>query len=200
MLVLLAITAFHGITMMPFFETKLSQLAFGIHDSGQLLWSFSLLLFLSIAIPLVIYLGFVALTHKLTRSKLAFKKLFSGLAFVALPLAFVYHLAHNLNHLLRESTDFAALLANPMGLQALPLSMMEKHLRHSSMLVSQDVLFALQAGLMAFGFWISLKVIQSRGNNLMPEAGWRLSPMIAFVALVTCFHLWLLSQPMIMRM
>jgi polyferredoxin len=200
MVVLLAITAFHGITMLPLFETGLSQLATGISDSGQLLWSFSLLLLLSIVIPLLIYLGFVSLTQKLTGSKLAFKKLFSGLAFVALPLAFVYHLAHNLNHLLRESADFSALLANPLGIQALPLSMMELHMRQMEILIPQDALFALQAALMTFGFWISLKVIQHRGNNLMPLAGWRLSPMIAFAALVTCFHLWLLSQPMVMRM
>jgi hypothetical protein len=78
--------------------------------------------------------------------------------------------------------------------------MMEKHMRQMSILIPQDLLFALQAVLMAFGFWISLKVVQHRGNNLIPDAGWRLSPMIVFAVLTTCFHLWLLNQPMVMRM
>jgi ferredoxin len=200
MVVLLAITAFHGITMLPLFETGLGQTATAISDSGQLLWSFSLLLLVSIVVPILIYMSFVCFTRALTGSQLAFNKLFSGLAFVALPLAFAYHLAHNLNHLLRESADFSVLLSNPLGIHTLPLSMMEKHMRHTAILVPQDLLFALQTALMTFGFWISLKVIQHRGNNLMPQAGWRLSPMIVFAVLVTGFHLWLLSQPMIMRL
>ena len=117
-----------------------------------------------------------------------------------LPLAFAYHLAHNLNHLVRESSGFSALLRNPLGLSTQPLSMMEKHSRHLEMLISQDLLFALQAGLMVFGFWISVKVIQHRGHALIPNAGWRLSPMILFAILVTGFHLWLLMQPMVMRL
>ncbi len=201
MLVLLAITAFHGITMMPFFASWLSNfIAINMAGSGGLLASFTLLLALCIVIPVIIYSIFVALTRTLTASTLAFMKLFSGLAFIALPLAFAYHLAHNLNHLLRESFDLTTLIVNPLGIDALPLSMMEKHMRSMTMLLPQDVLFALQAALMTFGFWISLKVIQHRGLQLMPAAGWRLAPMICFAIVVTGFHLWLLSQPMIMRM
>ncbi len=200
MLILLAITAFHGISMLSFFETGLSHLATSISDSGTLLWSFSILLFFSILIPIIVYLAFVSLTLELSGSQIAFKNLFSGLAFIALPLAFAYHLAHNLNHLLRESADITTLLNNPLGVNTLPLSMMEKHIRHSTILIPQDAIFALQAVLMTFGFWISLKVIQYRGNDLLPGAAWRLVPMVLFAALVTAFHLWLLSQPMIMRM
>jgi polyferredoxin len=200
MLCLLALTAFHGVTMMPFFEDGLTQLAYMLNDSGQLLWSFTILLLLSLFIPVLVYLFFVWLTGLFATAATPLKKRFSGLAFLALPLAFAYHLAHNLNHLVRESVGFEKVVANPLGIDTVPLSMMEKHSRHMEMLISQDMLFALQAGLMVFGFWISLKVIQYRGLSVLNSSGWRLSPMIAFAVLVTGFHLWLLSQPMVMRM
>jgi hypothetical protein len=200
MLSLLALTAFHGVTMMPFFEDGLMQLATIINDSGQLLWSFTILLFLSLIIPLLVYLFFVWLTGLCATVAVPLKKRFMGLAFIALPLAFAYHLAHNLNHLVRESVGFGKVAANPFGINAVPLSMMEKHMRHMEMLIPQDVLFALQAGLMVFGFWISLKVIQHRGHSVIKSTGWRLSPMIGFAVVVTGFHLWLLMQPMTMRM
>jgi len=78
--------------------------------------------------------------------------------------------------------------------------MMEKHSRQMEMFMPQDLLFALQAGLIVFGFWIALKIIQHRGNNLLNTSNWRLSPMILFVIVITTFHVFLLSQPMVMRM
>lgn len=201
MLILLALTGFHGVSMMPFFEEWLGGLAFLIDDSGQLLWSFTLLLGLGLLLPVLVYLFFVWLTRLAIRgSGLKFEKLFSGFAFIALPLAFAYHLAHNLNHLVRESVGFSALLNNPLGLHTQPLSLMEKHLRHLEMLIPQDVLFALQAGLMVFGFWIGLLIIRQRGHGLAPRAGWRLWPMVVFAIGMTGFHVWLLMQPMVMRL
>ncbi|MFQ5660911.1 MAG: 4Fe-4S binding protein [Gammaproteobacteria bacterium] len=200
MLGLLALTGFHGLTMMPFFKEWVSALAYAIGDSGRLLWSFSILLLLGLALPVVIYTLLTGITSSLVAPRAGFKKLFSGLAFAALPLAFAYHLAHNLNHLVRESAGLGAIIADPLGAGARPLSLLEKHSRHMDLLISQDLLFALQAGLMMFGFWISLKVIQQRGNSLVIDAGWRLFPMVLFVMGVTLYHLWLLMQPMVMRM
>jgi len=54
--------------------------------------------------------------------------------------------------------------------------------------------------LMVFGFWIGLKIIQHRGNKLLQIANWQLSPMIVFISVITVFHIFLLSQPMVMRM
>ena len=199
MLGLLALTEFHGISMISFFETWLLQLAILLNDSGKLLWSFSILLFLSLAAVVLVYAFFIWLTQIIFQKKQDIKKLFSSFVFATLPLAFSYHLAHNLNHLFRESSDINTLFLNPMGLNTQPLSMMEKHSRHQEIFFSQDIVFVLQAGLIAFGFWLSLKVIQHRGNVLMAGAGWRLSPMVLFAISITTLHLWLLMQPMLMR-
>ncbi len=204
MLGLLALTGFHGVTMMPFWEGWIRELGRFIGDSGQLLWSFSIGLAVSLSLPILLYALCVGMTHRLTRRAVPYKRLFAGLAFVALPLAFAYHLAHNLSHLVRESAGIGTLFTNPLGLGTQPLSEVERHLRHADMLIPQGALYGIQAALMIFRFWIALMVIRHRGRALFPEGQalqrWSLLPMLVFVVVITAFHLGLLMQPMIMRM
>ena len=203
MLGLLALTGFHGLTMMPFWEDWMRDFARVIGDSGQLLWTFSLGLVGVLTVPLAFYTLAAWWTARLAGTTLPFRRAFSQLAFVAIPLAFAYHLAHNLNHLLREGRGLGEVLLNPLGIDTLPLTMAEKHAR-MVMPIPQDLLFAIQAGLMIFGFLIALKVIRSRGRALFnggtAPSMWRLSPVLGFAIAMTAFHLWLLMQPMIMRM
>ncbi|VAX12017.1 Nitrogen assimilation regulatory protein [hydrothermal vent metagenome] len=200
MLGLLALTAFHGLTMMPFWEQWMSALAQKIGDSGQLLASFSIGLMLSLLLPALLYALTIFVLQRLNHKHVEFRALFTGMAFVTLPLAFAYHIAHNLNHLVREGVGLAAMFLNPLGIGLAPLSMAEKHQRHFDMLMSQDLLFTLQGLLMMFGFWIAIKVLRHRGQRLLPSAGWRLLPVLIFIIVINGFHLWLLMQPMIMRM
>jgi hypothetical protein len=137
---------------------------------------------------------------------LSFRRFFSTFAFVALPLAFAYHIAHNLNHLLGESASMGAVFANPLGVDALPLSMVE--MRARQMLVAPEVLATVQAALLVMGFVVAVQVVRLRGFGLLVSAdasgarpgGWCLSPLLIFAGGMTLFHLWLLMQPMIMRM
>ena len=198
-LFLLALTMFHGVSMMPFFEQWLSQFAVLINDSGQLLISFTTLLLISLALPIMIFFIFALLIRIMNGNVLSIKKIIPVFAFVALPLAFAYHLAHNLNHLIREGSGLSALITNPLGRDTQPLSMMEKHMRHMDMLIPQVLLFAIQAGLIVFGYWISLRVIEHRGRTMISDTNWKLSPMIGFAILISLFHLYLLNQPMVMR-
>ncbi len=205
MLGLLALTAFHGITMMPFWENWMSHLARLIDDSGRLLWSFSIGLLLCLAIVAGLYALLILATRYLTKTQLGYRRCFTEMAFVALPLAFSYHMAHNLNHLIRETGNLWAVITNPMGVGALPLTMAEKHQRQLHMWLSPDGLYFLQTALMIFGFTISLQIIRNRSLKLIPaEAqnlwGFRLSPILLFVVTIMSFHLWMLMQPMIMRM
>lgn len=208
MIGLLALTAFHGLTMMPFWESWMSRLARMTGDSGQLLGSFTLGMTLTMAVIASGYLVAVAATRHLTRTPLDFKKSFSALAFVTLPLAFTYHLAHNLNHLVRESSGWLTVIANPLGINTLPLSMAEKHLRHSHAWLSVYALQFLQAGLLITGFWLAMTIIRHRHQTLLaPDQSQtanstrqQLIPMAGFAVIITGFHLWMLMQPMLMRM
>lgn len=200
MLILFSLTILHGLSMMPFYESWVSGLAVLIGDSGRLLWSQSAFFILSLTAPVAVYLIFVYMTCRLNMEHVEIKRGFSGLAFSVLPLAFAYHIAHNLNHLLREGAGILYVLGNPLGIGTQPLTLVEKHQRYMHMLLPEDLLFALQAGLLIFGFWISLKVIQHRASGLFDGRRAAMAPMVVFAILATSLHLWLLNQPMVMRM
>lgn len=196
MLSLLALTSFHGVTMMPFWEIWITGLARLIDDSATLLGSFTIGLLASLLVPVAMYGVAVGVTRKLAPEKTAFRRLFANLSFTVLPVAFAYHLAHNLSHLVREGGGVWAVIANPLGEGMLPLSTAEKHLRASDLLIPDTLLYALQAGLLLWGFWLAMIILQNRGAKL---PGLALLPVAIFVAVMTGFNLWLLAQDMIMR-
>ena len=204
MIGLLALTGFHGLTMMPFWPQWMAQLGRLIGDSGQLLTSFTIGLLACMAVVAGLYSLSIVVTRWLTRTALDFKRCFATLAFATLPLAFTYHLAHNLNHLVRESGGWLQVVGNPLGLNALPLSMAEKHLRHQQIWLSAEWLHTLQAGLMVAGFWMAMNIIRQRGQTLTVTeqslTPLQLLPIIGFTLAMTGFHLWMLMQPMLMRM
>lgn len=203
-LVLLALTSFHGVSMLPEWQQSMRQLARLIGDSGQLLSSFTITMAVVMSIPIIFYGLSTLITKQLLKSTIGYRRLFSSFAFVSLPLAFAYHLTHNLNHLLRESAGISSTFLNPLGIDTLPLSMAEKHSRHMLMLVTPDLLFILQALLMASGFWLALHILRKRSKTLQDDGiemkSWQLWPMILYIGGITGFNLWLLSQPMTMRM
>jgi len=206
MLVLLALTGFHGLTMLPVWELWSSNFARLIGDSGKLLGTFTIgLVGIQLAVA-ALYVVTVLLTQRLMNINLSFRRFFSTFAFVALPLAFAYHIAHNLNHLLGESASMGTVFGNPLGAGTLPLSMAERHARQ--ILIAPEALTTLQAVLLVLGFIVAVQVIRLRGFKLLAlvdaqpvrHGGWLLSPLLVFAAGMTLFHLWLLMQPMVMRM
>jgi len=225
MLVLLVLTAFHGITMLPSWEALMSNMGQVIGDSGQMLASFSI----GLTLVMLLVIGGYAIASLLSfylyrieqqssietaddqqlittdKRSVDFKIIFSSFAFSLLPLTFAYHLAHNLNHVIREVFDFGALIFNPLGNGTLPLSMAEKHARHLTMWLPQDILFFLQAGVMFVGFLLTAKVIRSRTETIMSrlnqkDASWFSYPIYLFIFLVMMMLVWMLMQPMTMRL
>ena len=198
---LLSLTSFHGITMLPFWEGWVNGLAAWLGENRGVIISFSLLMGVFMAIPVLLYVPVVKLTRRLGNIPRQ-ARLFSSLALATLPLAFTYHVAHNINHLVRESQGFLSVLFNPLGTGAKPLSEVELHLRHLNPLIPQDVLYALQALLLLAGFWLALRILRSRlsaagGDTLRLRV---YLPMLAFITAMSLFNLWMLMQPMVMRM
>lgn len=120
-------------------------------------------------------------------------------AFAVLPVAFAYHLAHNLSHLARESAGFWAVVANPFGVGTEAMTSAERHAHDAAIPFPEPLLFAFQAGLMVWGFWVAAKILRHRGRELsLTGAG--ILPLSVFAAGMTLFNTWLLTQPMMMRM
>jgi len=202
MLGLLALTGFHGITMMPFWKRDISQLAQLIGDSGQLLWSFTIGLLICLLAVISFYALAVKFTHIISRADISYQRLFASLAFVTLPLAFAYHVAHNLTHLVRESSGVGGVILNPFGTNTQPVGMAEMHQRMISMMISPATLHAIQAGLIVAGFLLAVQIIRYRFRPLKQQSVslWAMLPIALFAAIMSGFHLWLLMQPMVMRM
>lgn len=198
LLILMTLTSFHGMTMLPAWETWVTALASWLNDRGQLLQTFSLLMIGAITIPALLYYLTIRLMA-LTQKQHEVNRLFNQFAICLLPVAFSYHIAHNLTHLVRESRGFASVILNPFGTNTLPLSMMEKHYRHLHPLLPDSLTFFLQAGLMVTGFFWATRLYQQRriAFAFSHRTTW---PVLIFIVGMCLFNLWLLIQPMVMRM
>ena len=200
-LILVSLTSFHGITMLPAWRAWTNSL----NDSGLSLLSFSMGMALSMLIPVGIFSLFILLYQRLLKAQDAeYKRLFALFGLPFLPLAFAYHLSHNLKYLVREGHGINDVLLNPLGVNTLPLSQHELYLRQMSPLLSPELLSALQAGLMVLGFWFAIRILQQRLTTLhYPQQSILIiirSSMLLLLSAVILFNLWLLGQPMLMRM
>jgi polyferredoxin len=203
MLALLGITTFHGLTMMPFWGEWVMGIARAIGESGRSFLSFTLGMLGSFAVPVLIYAAAVGMTYLFARRGTSCKALFAVFSFAALPLAFAYHLAHNLDHLSRESVDVISLLLNPLGSGLGPLSAAERHEQMMAPLFPDQVMFTIQSALMVLAFWLAVQIVRHRGRDRLVNgaslSGWWLLPMLTFIAAITAMSLWLMAQDMEMR-
>lgn len=198
---LVALTIFHGITMMPYWEGAIKKLAYNIGDSGQLLMSFTIGMVVSMIVPIILFIVTIKLTHRLMKAKEEYKRIFSAFALSILPLAFTYHIAHNLTHMVRESAGFWGVVFNPLGKNALPLSKFAQDMCDPIPLIANDIVFALQGILVVFGFWLALRIAKQRFQQITGKSnGIEFIPLLVFISIISLSCLWLLMQPMIMRM
>jgi polyferredoxin len=202
MLALLGITSFHGITMIPQWSEWLVAAAQAIGETGHLFVSFAAGMVASSALPVAAYAIAIALANRGLQGKTSYKKLFGAFAFTALPLAFAYHLAHNMEHLLGEGGDVLRVLANPFGWGLEPMTSAQRHDIMMQAMVPEALKYSLQAVFMVLGFWLAVQIARYQARKLLPEgvsARPKLLPLLGFFAVVTASNLWLLAQDMEMR-
>ncbi|MBF0162424.1 MAG: 4Fe-4S binding protein, partial [Magnetococcales bacterium] len=203
MLILLGITSFHGVTMMPFWTDWVVWIAGRIGETGQLIASFTIGMWTGFFAPVAVYALAILATWWLSPPGTRYRRLFVTLSFFTLPMAFTYHLAHNLSHLLREGGEWPALLLNPLGSGLLPMTAAERHQQMMTLWMPEEVMFATQAGLMVLGVWLAVAILRYRGLGVLGGnrdlVGWRLIPMLLFMGIMTAFDFWLLSEDMVMR-
>lgn len=203
MLALMGITSFHGVTMMPFWHPWIATLSGWIGETGQPIWSFTIGMFGGFLFPVIVYAVVIGVTRMLMPGAMGYRRLFVTLPFSTLPLAFAYHLSHNLDHLYRETGGLLAVFANPLGTGMDALTAAERQMRMAGGGFSEQILFLSQAGLMTLGLWLAVEILRHRGWGLQAGGvrltGWRLAPMLVFIAAMTACNLWLMSQNMDMR-
>jgi ferredoxin len=222
MVSLWAITTFHGVSMSLYWEDGVEALGRALNESGRLTVSFTLGMVAAVGLLVLAYVLFVALARRISSSTVPFGRWFSVIAFTTLPIAFSYHVAHNLSHLARETASLGKVLADPLGLTAplgptaplgasdplglgavaaAPMTMPGGDL---GLLIPEQLLFAMQVGIILVGFWLTLQVLRHRGHELLGDGvvggSWRLLPIVMFAGAAAGVNLLLLTQVMVMRM
>ncbi len=197
-LLMLSITGFHGLTMTPVWAELTGWLG-GALRLGDVL-SFSVGMAALMVAPLLVYAVLVWISHRLAGgAQGGFHDYFVRYAYCVLPIALFYHLAHNLEHLLMEGQKVIPLLSDPLG--------NGWNLFHTAQLtipplVSLDVLWIMQVVLVGVGHVYSLWVARNIARRSFSSgARARLGqwPLLVGMILFSIFSLWLLKQPMEMR-
>lgn len=197
-LLMLSITAFHGLTMTPRWEELTTWIA---GATGLDAWAvFSVGMTGVLGGPILIYAALVGLSRALTRERaVPYRTYFIRYAYALLPIALFYHLAHNAEHLLMEGPKVVRLLSDPFGFGWDVLGTASMAVPP---LISLHTLWYVQVGLVLGGHLYSLWIADHTARHLFPARGAAFRsqiPMLIGMVLFSVFSLWLLKQPMVMR-
>ncbi|MBI2193401.1 MAG: YHS domain-containing protein [Planctomycetes bacterium] len=196
-IILLAMTGLHGLTMTPRWPEWNEALSATWGVSPRV--SFSLLMALILAAPMLLFAALAGVSS-LWSAPHGMRTLFIHYAYALLPIALFYHLAHNAGHFLLEGPKAAALASDPFGWG---WNLFSTARSHFGPLVSLEGLWIIQVGLVVTGHLYSLWITEKTTRRLIPDrraAVFSQLPMLAAMVAFSVFSLWLLKQPMEMRL
>lgn len=195
-IILLSMTGFHGLTMTP----KWAEWSHFVESFFQISYrlAFSLLMLVILIAPFFVFWGLTQLAS-LASKEHSSKTFFIRYAYALLPIALFYHLAHNAEHFLMEGPKVVALISDPCGWvwnlfgtarwTMTPLITLEG-------LWGIQVIFVLIGHL--YSLWISERITRQLVSDRRKAFISQL-PLLGAMVLFSFFSLWLLKQPMEMR-
>lgn len=201
-LVLLSLTSFHGLTMTPTWTAIVEQLRAATGTSW--LQAFSIGMVAILLVPGLLFAVSTAGAHRLGggRRKLVLAgdggplKTATTYAYALIPVALMYHLAHNAGHFFAEATKLIPVVSDPFGsgqdlfgtASIAPFA-----------LVSMETTWAVMVLLVLVGhLWANRALRRLERHLISSSVGARII-VAAFVLGATAINLWLLAQPMEMR-
>ena len=207
-LLMLAISAFHGLTMTPVWGRLTGWIESDLAPDRILAFSMGMAVLMTA--PILIYAALIWLSFRMAlgtgiatdvsrSTAVSYGGFFIRYAYCLLPIALFYHLAHNLEHLLMEGPKVLALMSDPFGWG---WNLAGTAGWRVPPMVSLDTLWLLQALLVALGHVYSLWVAKRIAHRIFPHGAGALRsqwPMLAGMIVFSIFSLWLLKQPMEMR-
>jgi ferredoxin len=196
--IMLALSAFHGLTMTPAWDAIVAALEGP--SGGSRLAGFSLGMALVLAAPLGVYYGLCRSMKWLAGDREnSTRLLFIRFSYSLLPIALFYHLAHNLQHIFYEGKKLLRVASDPFGwgwdlfgTAALPIDAV----------LPVDVGWALQVALVVVGHLFGILIAHRAAVALYAHtrrATLSQLPVLAAMVLFSFQSLWLLAQPMAMR-
>ncbi len=197
-LVLVALTGFHGFTMTGRWLETIRWLETGLGLGHTIAFSIGMLVL--VVVPIAIYAALVALSWGVGGYRaLGYQAYFVRYAYALLPIALFYHLAHNSEHLLFESQKIIPLASDPFGFG---WNLFGTAMITPAPLLSLPTLWLIQVLLVLVGHIYSLYFARRVAGDIFGSAGHVFRsqlPMLAAMVLFSLASLWLLKQPMEMR-
>lgn len=184
-IILLALTGFHGLTMTPAWGEWTAVAPFGA------------LMIAIMALPAALFWLLARLSAVWSRQSTW--TLFVRYAYALLPIALFYHLAHNAEHFLMEGPKALALASDPFGWG---WDLFGTATTTFPPMVTLGGLWGIQVFFVIVGHLYGLWISERTTRRLVPEkrrAFLAQLPMLAAMVLFSTFSLWLLHQPMEMR-
>ena len=194
--ILLSMTGFHGLTMIPSWPRWLASFADALRlPAAAAFTAFGAFL---IVAPIALFWLLARVSAALSGAHSA-RTLFLHYAYALLPIALFYHLAHTAQHFLMEGPKALAIASDPFGAG---WDLFGTARATFAPAVTLEGLWALQVLFVVvghlYGLWISARTTRA----LVPDPGRGFAvqlPMLAAMILSSVSSLWLLSQPMEMR-
>ncbi|MCM2305386.1 MAG: hypothetical protein NDJ72_11830, partial [Elusimicrobia bacterium] len=194
-LILLSMTAFHGLTMTPTWVALLetTKAATGLSFMG----AFSLLMAVFLILPVLVYAALAGVSAAWAR--VGYRDIALRFAYALLPIALFYHLAHNAEHFLMEGPKLLALISDPFGWG---WNVFGTARWTVPPLVSLEGLWRIQVLFVLVGHLYSLWITARTARRLASGRGALAVqiPMLAAMVAFSWVSLWLLKQPMEMRL
>jgi len=202
-LVLLALTAFHGLEMTPLWESTTGFSVIGwlksIMGSARLP-AFTVGMVVCIVVPVLLYWGIAAVTHAFAGDKsVSIRQVFVHYAFSLLPIALCYHVAHNGMHLFMEGQYIVPLLSDPMGTGANYFNTASIQL---GPILGAKTVWICQVILIIVGHVYGILFAKNMSRRLYRETVYArrsLVPMFAGMILFSLISLWIMHLDMNMR-
>ncbi len=197
-LIMLSLTGFHGLTMTAAWGRMVERIqhAMGIGEPV----AFTLGMCAIIVGPVLLYAALVAVSRWVARDQSGgYREHFLRYAYALLPIALFYHLAHNSEHLLMEGQKVIALASDPFGYE---WNIFGTAMWTLDPLVSMETLWVIQVLLVLVGHVYSLSAARQTASALFADRSAATKsqvPMLLAMILFSVMSLWLLKQPMSMR-
>ncbi|MBI4319786.1 MAG: 4Fe-4S binding protein [Chloroflexi bacterium] len=199
-LVVLGLTFFHSIAMTYNWMDAVhwAHGALGGNDWGLVL-GFSIGMLVVLVVPGLVYVLGVAVARRTSAVGASLRTVFIAFVYALLPVALFYHLAHNLQHLLREGQALVPLLSDPLGWGWNLFGTAGMQLSPVLSLGSTQVLQVLLVVLgNLLGISLAFRIVRAWG--IAESGGLRaLLPLATVIVVLSIANLLLLAAPMQMR-
>jgi hypothetical protein len=202
--ILLALTAFHGLTMTPLWEDLTGQQASLIARFNELfglgpLFSFSVGMAAILLVPFMLYHGVCWLSSRIAQNGVSPRKIFVGFAYSLIPIALFYHLAHNAMHVTMEGQVIIPLLSDPFGYG---WNLFGTAGQSYPAMFSDHTVWAIQVVLVVIGHVLGIKIAARAGSRLFGGSArslWAQTPLLIAMVLFSFSSLWIMHLDMNMR-